>query len=135
MLSPLVALVARGVVRDAETNTISVFSIMERLTPVGFPLFIPEMAFLVMWTKAAGDPDQFGIEFVVNNNATQLMRGPFQVDFAGTPIHRSILRAQGMVVNEPGALRFSAFHNAAEIAHYEIVVAAPAPAVQHIDAP
>jgi|SRR2546421_2694326 len=129
MLTPIVCLAARGVIRDAETSTISVFSILERMAPVGFPVFVGELAVLVMWTKAAGDPDQFDVQFVIRNNAAEVMRGPFHIDFAGTPVHRSILRAQGVVVTEPGALRFSMLLGDVEVAHYEVVVAAPAPAV------
>jgi len=125
VLNPLICLAAQGIVRDAETNNISAFSILEQLNPAGFPAFVATMGFLVIWRKAEGDPEQYDGEFRIHNNATELLRQPIRIDFEGSPSHRSIVGMGGLVLQEPGTLRFSIWVGGNELAHYEVKVTNP----------
>lgn len=133
MLTQIISVAARGVVRDAQTNNISIFSILEQINPTGFPLFISDLAVLFVWSKAPGDPEVYDTEFVVRNNAIELMRRPYRIDFAGAAINRSIVSVQGLVVREPGALRFSTLIDDAEVAHYHVAVSAPPTVAQPVE--
>ncbi len=118
-------LAARGVIRDVKTNNISVFSIWEELSAEGFPFLVQEMAVLTMWRRSATDEDAVDLQVRVLNNDTQLYTGPVRVTFTRGEHHRSIVAIGGLVVREPGTLRFAFFHDTDELVSYTIRVKEP----------
>ena len=51
---------AKAVIRDAATNEISVFGIIEEITPAGLPLLVPSFAVLAVFERDEGDPEVIG---------------------------------------------------------------------------
>ncbi len=126
MLECFVCLAAKGVVRDAETNTISVFSILEQIGAVGFPFIFQELGVLALWRRSQEDPSSFDLVFSITNNNTRLgQETTVRIAFEQGTVHRSIITLQGVVVAEPGELRFSFSQNGAQVATYAIVVRPP----------
>lgn len=134
MLSSSLCLLARGVIRDAETETISVFSIFENVTTEGFPFLIQELALLVFWHIDEEDPDVHQIEFRIFNNDDLLYEGEKRLDFDGTQTNRSITRINGLTVQNPGVLRFVLQEQDGDArAEYEITVRGPEPEVDEAE--
>jgi len=118
-------LAALGVIRDTETNNVSVFSILEELGAQGFPFLIQEMGVLAMWRRSTPDEGAVDLQFRVLNNDTQLYAGPVRVAFAQAERHRSIVRLGGLLIREPGNLRFGFFHGNEELASYTVRIKEP----------
>jgi hypothetical protein len=135
MPTPLICLAAKGVSRDAESGTISVFSIFEQITPVGLPAFIPEAAVFALWRRDAGDPPNNPMRFEIRNNETLILGTDWTVGFGDAPLNRSIIGLAGVVIREPGDLHFQFVHADAVVARYTIQVNAPAPQVVEAGAP
>jgi hypothetical protein len=123
----IVCLAAKGVVRDADSGNISVFAILERLAPEGFPVLLQEVGLLIIWRRLQGEPQVFDAVVQIHNNSRQLLQSPLRADFGPTALHRSIVSLQGLVIYEPGNLRFSVSIGTDEVAHYEVEVT-PRPA-------
>jgi hypothetical protein len=129
-MRPTVCLAAKGLVRDARTNNVSVYSILEQVTPAGFPAFIPEVEALAVWQKEAGDDGPIPLTFRVMNNQHQLESLGLTVAFGAAPRHRSMVGLTGLIIREPGELRFEFLRDDQVIASYTVAIDAPANAPQ-----
>lgn len=125
MLQCFCCVAAKGVIRDTETNNISVFSILEQIGPAGFPFVIQDLALLALWRRSNDDPPEFDVEIILQNNSIDLHRGRLHVDFGPNPVNRSIITFQGVIVAEPGTLRFSLTEAGVERASYQILIRPP----------
>ena len=94
-MKALACLAAAGVVRDADTNAVSVFSIYEELASLGFPFLVQDVGVFVLWQiEEADHADIDDVQFVVRNNATVLFQAPIVVKVSGKR-HRTIIRVKG----------------------------------------
>lgn len=129
-MKAIACLAAAGVVRDADTNAVSVFSIYEELASVGFPFLVQNVGVFVLWQIEEDDrTDITDIQFQVRNNAHVLFQAPIAVTVSAKR-HRTIIRVQGLLVREPGILRFVFTRGTQEIAGYEITVKPPVTTVE-----
>lgn len=100
-------LVAEGIVRDAETNSISVYNILEGITANGFPLLVQRMAFLALFERDESEPEAHAGHFTVSLGDNQLLTGEQRINFRGKLRTRSIVRIQGLLFPTPGEARFA----------------------------
>ena len=107
MIRSKLCVLAESVVQDVQTNTISIFVIIEDLNTQGFPLFIPKMTFFVSWERDLTDLSQYNAEFSVTLNEQRLHTAPVNIDFRNALRHRSIVTVGGLVIPQPGQLTFS----------------------------
>lgn len=107
MITVKLCLAALAVVRDAETNSISAFNIFESIVPAGFPIFMQQAAFFVLWEREAADPPQVRGEFILEIAGTRLSRAEVNLNFQDSLSHRSIVNLQGVAIPTPGRLDFS----------------------------
>jgi len=107
MIRGRLCIIAENVVRDAETNNISVINIIEELHAQGFPLFAPKVVFFVLWERELTDPPIYHSEVIVTINEQRLHTGPVEIDFREGRRHRSIITILGLVIPQPGQLTFS----------------------------
>lgn len=138
MPKPLVCLAARSVLRDRDTDTISLFSILESLRAEGLPVFIQEVGVLVMWKREEDEPSVHELKFRILNNSRVLHELPVRVDFREGRTNRTIVNLRGMPIEEPGEVRFAFFDGESEIASYRVAIEAPEPRVTSVgddDAP
>jgi hypothetical protein len=123
----IICLAAKGVVRDADTGNISVYSILEQFNAEGFPFFVQELALLATWKRKQNDPPDVDLRVKVRNNDRVLSNEPIRVTFGDKLLNRSIVNLRGLVVHEVGALHFEFVHDDKVIANYSIDIQAPAP--------
>ena len=103
------ALVAKNIILAHDTNVPSAISIMENIHAGGFPTFIQEIAFLTVWAKEAGDPDEQVGHLVVKLDNNELIREQLRFSFGGgRQFIRNISEFRGLVVPQPGNLDFRA---------------------------
>jgi hypothetical protein len=106
MAESVLCLAARGIIRDATTNSVSIFNLMEEVVAQGLPVFIPEMAVLGLWRKE-GDETRIECEFIARIGETILHQIPTAISFEpNSSMYRAIVNIVGTVVNSPGSLTF-----------------------------
>ena len=100
-------LVAEGVVRDAETNSVSVYNILEGIAANGFPILVQRMAFLALFERDESEPEAHTGQFTVSLGDNQLLTGEQHIHFRGKLRTRSIVRIQGILFPSPGEATFA----------------------------
>jgi len=105
MITCKLLLCAQGVVRDTDSNMISIFNILENLQAAGFPFFMQQMDVFALFERLPEDPAQHDILFRLSIGETELLASPLAVDFQDKLRNRSTLHIRGLVVPQPGALR------------------------------
>jgi hypothetical protein len=129
----LLCLAARGIIRDATTNNVSVFSILEQFNAAGFPVVVPNVECLVVWQREAGDDALVPLTLKVMNNNVELASADVTVEFGQAQRHRTMVTFNAIVIREPGNLRFEFVRDDAVLASYSIEVAAPPAAAQQVE--
>ena len=113
-------LCAHGVIRDAEDNTISIFSIIEGIQGVGFPLFLQKMDVLAIFERLPAGPPQIEVTFRTSIGDMQIFEKSMNVDFQDRFRNRTVLHVQGIVIPNPGTLRVDAIWEGNVIGTYEM---------------
>jgi hypothetical protein len=122
MITCKLLLCAQGVIRNAEDNTISIFSILESIQAAGFPFFIQKMDVVALFERSHEDSAQYEILFRGSIGDTELLRAPMTIDFQDKVRNRAMLHVQGLVIPNPGTLRVNALFNDIILGTYEVLV-------------
>lgn len=104
MIRSTLALAADTVLRDADTNAITVVSLFEGILPVGLPVFLQRLVFAVFWEREATDPARVEGRFTATIGGDALITQQLFVDFAEHLRSRSFVRLNGLLIPRPGTL-------------------------------
>ncbi len=98
-----------GIVRDAVTNSISVFNILESLAAQQFPTALPQFQLLSLIERDPEiDPDEYDVKGTISLNGKQLPQEiSMRVSFEKKRRNRLIVTFGGIPIEEPGLLEFS----------------------------
>jgi hypothetical protein len=122
MLTPILMVCSEAVSRDAETNTISIFTIFENFNSPSFPLLIPKLVVFNLFERVSDDPQIFDCTVRVLINELQLHEVPIRINFEDKMKSRTILTVGGLLIPNPGILTFNFIHDTRTIAQYKIEV-------------
>ena len=122
MISPIVCLVSRYALRDAESNTISVINILEGIQAEGFPVFFGPAAFVVIWSRDASDPPEFQGEFTLDLDGDRIHASTIAISFGTGTRNRTVINIQGVILQKPGSMVFEAHIDGEMKARYEVLV-------------
>ena len=111
MIHAKLGVCAESVVRDAETNAISVFNIFEDLKASSFPVAIPKLSALFILERDTDDPAQVDCLVTIRLGKKEIGRVTLGGDFEDKFRTRVILVAQGVVIDKPGNLVISCIVN------------------------
>lgn len=107
MVRTKICCVSEGIVIDKETNSASIFSVVEGIGAAAFPLFIQKTAFFCLWERDMEDPQVHHGEFTIRIGDQVLVHSTdIVVDFLNQPRNRTVIRLNGLVVPNPGRLFF-----------------------------
>jgi len=129
MYEQKIALLAKDVSIDGQTNAVSVFNIIEGFQIVG-PVLIPEVAFFAIIGRDPADPPEVKADFRISLDETELVRAPVAaIRFSDKPQARVVIRLGGLPVPKPGTLVAQLVgDNGERLAGYQIkITAAPTP--------
>ena len=107
MITSRLMFCAEGAVRDAQSNTISVFNISEEIQAGNFPAFVPRTAVVVFLERENGDPGQVNLTLTISLGEETLNSFPVAIDFAEKLRNRLITDIRGLPVPGPGTLTFA----------------------------
>lgn len=97
-------LCAQGIIRDAETDAISVYSIFEGIDVHGLPLLIQRFFVFAMLEREPHDPPQHQGTVRLTVGETEVFANPVRVDFQDKLLARQIIRLDGLIIESPGEL-------------------------------
>ncbi len=120
---PVLMLVAEGVVVDSETNLLSVFNVLEEITPFGYPFIFQRLATVSTTERDPEDPGlppNCSIRFMLDDDT--LLDTPANIDFQGRPRNRFKLTVGGLVVPHPGRLTITLVVNGGPLQSYVITI-------------
>jgi hypothetical protein len=122
MITCKLLLVARGVVRDAESGAISVFNILEGIQAFGFPMFLQQLDVVALFERVGEDPARHEVRFRASIGDETLVEIPLAIDFQDKLRNRSMVHIQGIVVPHPGVLRVIAQIGDNTLGTYDVLV-------------
>lgn len=122
MIKCKLAVCADTIVRDTQTDLISVFNIAEVVNSVSCPINLHRIACLFVLTREEDDTSQCDALFTVKMNEDHLIpKTALKVDFSLSGlISRQIISLKGLVIHKPGIVRFSISVDDNEIGYYEL---------------
>ncbi len=126
MITPKVLLCADSVVRDAQSNRISVFNIFEKFSPKGFPALVARFSILVILQREVNDPDRIDGRLRITLAQQTLYDGVVPVQFEGQVLSRGIITFEGFVLPGAGDLVVSLEVAGIQVQTYSMKVDAPA---------
>ena len=106
MITNRLSLVSEMTVLDSDTNSFSVFNILEDVVTEGFPVFFPKIAFLTAWQREDADPGVVECIIIVRTHEGELARQNVLMNFQDKNITRINARFQGIVIQSAGFLEF-----------------------------
>ncbi|SRR5713101_6171815 len=115
--------VAEGVVVDSETNLVSLFNVLEEITPLGFPFLIPRLTVVATTQRDEGDPPvpaDCSMRFLLDQDL--LLEAPADINFRDRPRNRFKLTIGGLLIPRPGKLTVSLVVGGATLNSYAIAV-------------
>lgn len=115
-------LLAESVVRDADTNSVSVFGIMDSIVAAGFPLFIQRAAILLLLERVAEDSATADFVVKVTLGDHELATVKATVEFLDKLLNRTIVRINGFVVPSEGTLRVDLYRDSEVLATFRSLV-------------
>jgi hypothetical protein len=123
----ILCLAAEGVVRDAVTDVISIYNIMEQVTGEGFPLLIQKMVFLAVWQREPTEATLWTGDLRIRLDEKELFSHKTSLDFKDKLRNRSIITLGGLVLPGPGKLTFAYQLDTDTRVTYEVDVIAAGP--------
>ncbi len=121
MIRCKILLCAQGVVRDAESGSISIYNVMEGISAPGFPVFVQHLDVFALLERAAEDPGTFPCDLRIFHGTTQIIASQIGIDFQDKLRSRSIAHIQGLVIATPGTLRAEIGLDGNVLGSYEVV--------------
>lgn len=122
MIESKILLCADGIVRDAESNNISIFNIIEELSSRGFPTFRPNFSCFSSLERATEDSQEYDLQLKVFNNSVELATINAHVNFQDKMRNRLIIGIQGLVIPDPGILKIILYDGERALNSYAITV-------------
>jgi len=104
MIKCQLAMLAKGIIRDVETNAISVYHIIEEIKAPSFPIFFPEVTFFAYLLREDSDPSIFELQGRISIDNTVIVESTMRADFQDKRGNRQIFRIGGLPVPKPGML-------------------------------
>lgn len=120
MIRSQLCLVAESVIRDADTNNVSVINILEGITAEGFPVLVQRLAFFALLERDASDTEQTSGQFTTTFNGKTLQEVKIDLNFQGKLKNRVTVNVRGLIIPEPGIITFSLTLSTGATASYAV---------------
>jgi hypothetical protein len=113
------------VIKEAETNNISIINLFDQIAPAGFPFFFTKLAILHVYEREEGDPEEISINLKFELGAETIFSTDLNSNFQGKKQARNIVVLNGIVLKQPGVLKVTATPLNSDPISYEININPP----------
>jgi hypothetical protein len=115
-------ILARSAVLDRFTNRLSIINVVDELRSPSFPVWIPDLVVVAMWSRDKQDRATFTARLEVTLDRRVLLKQDHEIDFATGLISRSIIALNGITIPATGILRFRLLVGRKRLAEYWVGV-------------
>jgi hypothetical protein len=113
---------------DSSSNNLSCIDILEELSVTSFPNVFPEVAVIWCIAREASEPEGLPCALHILLNDVQLYEVPVEVAFRGSLRTRAVVKLAGLVITNPGRLRFE-FRSAQANGSWRFEINGPPPLI------
>lgn len=106
MITCKYAIAAKGVIRDSETNNISIYNVYDDIHPKSFPVLFQNLAFLAILNRDQGDLAEISLKLNIVINGDVLFSNKVDAKFGEMLATRVLFNINGLVIQKPGLLTF-----------------------------
>jgi hypothetical protein len=109
---------------DQTTNRLSIFRVMEEIGSPAFPGAWPQMWIIAAGIRDENDPSVYNLTMRITLTGQQqpIVAAPFMIDFQNRSRARALGQIAGLVLPNPGVLRFSLSDGTSELGFWEVTV-------------
>lgn len=107
---------------DQRRNTLSAFHILDNLSVPLFPFVIQRISILASSVRTNDEPSLIQARLSVTLGTSRIFEGAVALNFAQRLMMRTIIEIGGLLINQPGQLKFSLLRGAEEISSYSVPV-------------
>ena len=118
-------LCAEGVIVDQRSNNVSVFTILEDVTPEELPIVLAQFVVLAILERDEGDPEKCDCTLALSLNDEGMFEQDMVVDFQSKRRVRQMLHFGGVAIEKPGTLTASLEFGGEEAGEWHITVNPP----------
>lgn len=114
------AIACEQVIRDAQTNNVTLVNVLESAEVEGFPLVFTRVAFCCIWEREDSESVKAAATFSLELNGKKLQTLQVVIDFQSGLRTRSIFQMGGILLQEPGILKFMVTMENGARAEYDV---------------
>lgn len=93
---------SEDVIRDVETNAVSLVNLLEEINAAGFPIFIPKLVVFLLLEKEGNEANVQNGNLKLKNNDKVLFSINVAFNFDGKTRTRNIIKINGLAMPTPG---------------------------------
>ncbi len=97
---------SENAVVDAQEGKLSLINIVDNISSISYPLFLPTLAITCV-TEKDSVTDDFECIIKCNLNESEIQKFPFKFSFRGSNRARTILKINGFIFPSPGIYKFN----------------------------
>jgi hypothetical protein len=122
MLTMNYLLCAESSALDQRRNTLCAFHILDNLYVPLFPFVIQRISILASAGRSTEEPSLIQARLVVTLGESKIFECPVALNFAQRSMMRTIIEIGGLLIPQPGRLKFAVFRETEEISSYSVPV-------------
>lgn len=121
-MKSIIAFCAEGIIKDAISNNVTAYNIIEKISSPGFPLFVQKIFFFCLIEKKDDEPESVDVTLEVSNNGKKLIDLKLRPKFTVGNRNRQIVEIGGLAIPAPGEITFSLQYNKDIFCSYSIEI-------------
>jgi len=98
------AVASKSVSVDQQTNSLSIFDIIEDIAALNFPISINELVFTCAVQREPDEPNTCAAEIEISFRDAAILTRVFEINFGTKLKSRLVIRTGGLPISEPGVL-------------------------------
>ena len=107
MINTELILFSENVLRDAETNMMSIINVIESIPSNHFPIVLPSLCIFIYSNNDDAGITVYDCELQISLNKDEIFKKPFRIDFEDKSNNRGIMRLYGLALPSEGKLKAS----------------------------
>ena len=123
-------ILCEDIIRDVETDRVTIINTIEEINAIGFPLFLQKLCCFVSLDKEGIDIQSFDGKLIIKNNDKTLVDMSAKIVFLEKPRARVMIKLAGIPIYEPGILVVEMLESEKIFLNYNIPINQPKQAGQ-----
>jgi uncharacterized protein DUF6941 len=122
MISCRLTLCAEAVIKDADTDSLSVFNIFDELAPSSFPFTLPKMTCLFFVGHDGKEGTVIPASLIITKGENEFFKRPIELDFRQRRTSKLVFYFHAVPFDGPGTVRVALVHEDREVGGWSFVI-------------